>query len=131
MKLEDSDRTKWFLGSYILLLKKLISFITLHFKKRCQGEFAPGEFKILVDANKSLALFVRNLFSYLDRGHALDMVDTYVKEIHPENIEDVPGTKLLFFKFGKKLLSFLHYLRFPENYRRLRTLCSTQLPYLS
>eukprot|EP01114_Cavostelium_apophysatum_P024426 TRINITY_DN955_c0_g1_i4.p1 TRINITY_DN955_c0_g1~~TRINITY_DN955_c0_g1_i4.p1 ORF type:complete len:1235 (+),score=324.88 TRINITY_DN955_c0_g1_i4:2822-6526(+) len=55
--------------------------------------------------------------SLLYGGHVLDMVDTYVKEITPDNIEEVSGTKLLFFKFDflRIIGDYEHYipLNFP------------------
>eukprot|EP01119_Soliformovum_irregulare_P010808 TRINITY_DN2664_c0_g1_i3.p1 TRINITY_DN2664_c0_g1~~TRINITY_DN2664_c0_g1_i3.p1 ORF type:complete len:1856 (+),score=717.09 TRINITY_DN2664_c0_g1_i3:584-6151(+) len=96
--MEPQNRSKWFSASFMLILKKLITFLSGFMVERCQGELAPGELKGIFSCNKHCALFIKDLFHIFDRGNSIEILEAYVSQMTPAYPESSGGTKLLLCK---------------------------------
>jgi hypothetical protein len=66
---QTTNRTSRFAPEFITSLKELITGIVLEIQQRTKSGL-----NLARDLNKSLSIFIRNLFSILDRGIAFQLV---------------------------------------------------------
>jgi hypothetical protein len=68
--------------------------------------------KTASDANNFLALFIRDQFALSDRGHAIDMVKSYLEEMSTSKPEEQEGIVVFFkFDFLKIIVDYEHYIQ--------------------
>lgn len=68
------SRVNWWNKSFVDCKKKLLHFIANYLKNRCNGPFGIGEFKLVIECNRNIALFIKELFNIHDRGVCVDLV---------------------------------------------------------
>eukprot|EP01133_Synstelium_polycarpum_P007759 gene7759-9098_t len=108
--LKGSRENKYDLD-FIKYIPKLVSFVVHHFHEAVKA----NDSRLAVEANNSVALFVRDLFGVFDRGIAMDLAFTYVHKMR-EGIEESQSpsfiTTMLFFKFDflKIVTDYEHYV---------------------
>jgi hypothetical protein len=103
---DNTNRSKRFDESSTRILKKLLRFFTQYIKNS-------SHLKTRADANSYLALFIRDLFSVYDRGHALDMVKAYIEDISPSGWDTQDDISLAYFKYDflKIVGDYEHYIQ--------------------
>ncbi|KAK7484867.1 hypothetical protein BaRGS_00023910, partial [Batillaria attramentaria] len=103
----DSERIKMprnerFSSDCQFRLQNLLHTVTLHITQRCREN--PKEVKM---ANHSLATFVKNCFTLMDRGYVFRLVSKYLENFVPG---DVKGLYDLKFEFLRIVCSHEHYV---------------------
>ncbi|GAM18922.1 hypothetical protein SAMD00019534_020970, partial [Acytostelium subglobosum LB1] len=93
-------------------LPKLVTFVLHNINASMHSDAPPS--RLESEANNSLSLFVRDLFTVYDRGTTVDMAFMYINEInaHTAQAKDGRRTTLLFYKFDflKVLTDYEHYV---------------------
>lgn len=77
------SREAWWSPVFHSILKKIHQLLSNYLKDRAAGVFGVGEFKLTVELNRNLALFVRDLLSICDRGVCIEMVCISSNQIFP------------------------------------------------
>jgi hypothetical protein len=80
-ELKEENRKERFSNSLTPLLHKLVTQLAIKTKELCSTSHSPEGRKLY----QKLALFLRDLFSIMDRGSVFEMIHRYVFELDPDN----------------------------------------------